>query len=382
MKQGLFKLFIFIVLLVFGHSTNLLAGNPETAINRITLPSPPDPCDLDAPASVWIAGMGGNAVTVEWTPVPGAASYATWLVTQNGAAAAAPVYSTTTKAVLPVPAPGMYTVKVAAIAPGGCPPSTQARAIGPQFLPIATELIAVGRSADHCTELNNNLIPCMQIPNVTSENWYSIKKNGQPIGRFLVQLTVDPLGGLGTSIRIGEDPAFPATKTIGEKNGNWVCVPPVQVMPQPTKIRFADACSNGNNYFDLIFPPTSTIDQIELCFEVFQENLSINKLLCAKYEPGKSGERSWDNGADAGQGLVLQVVNPFSDALRVYQQDPESDQMIHFQLLNMAGHLLFEQSAAASSEYVLPTTDVPAGFYFFRVESKGFAKIFKVVKGQ
>ncbi|MCC6461428.1 MAG: T9SS type A sorting domain-containing protein [Saprospiraceae bacterium] len=377
------KPFIFFLLLSADRPAGVWAGthasDPETAIVQLS-PStaPPGPCDLAAPANLWVTGMGSTSVAIAWTPVAGAAGYMTRLTSQNSTASAAPLYVTGTTAVLQVPMPGLYTISVVAIAPG-CPPSINARQIGPLYLPIITELIAVGRSVGSCLDAGPDLIPCGQIPNSPGEYWFSIKQNGHPIGRFMIELSP---GTAGTSIRTGEDPNFAQVKTIGEKNGNWTCVPPALNVAQPTKIRFADACSDGLIYFDLTFPETSTIDHIDFCFESPLEGITINKLLCSKSVPDGPGQRASEPDDAGQQALQIRLNNPFSELLQIYQTGAEADQTIRFQLLNMAGHRLLDHTTATASEYLLPTTDLPAGFYLLRVESGTQAKTFKVVKGQ
>lgn len=76
------------------------------------------------------------------------------------------------------------------------------------------------------------------------------------------------------------------------------------------------------------------------------------------------------------------IQNPFTERLNIFAPQP-SEEIVNLHLFDLNGNLVLEQSFETGLEaYSLPTTGLPPGFYFLRMETGGKIQTFKVVKAE
>lgn len=75
--------------------------------------------------------------------------------------------------------------------------------------------------------------------------------------------------------------------------------------------------------------------------------------------------------------------NPFSNTLEVNLAQPAAEQ-VQLQLFNLSGQVLVEQQFEArnQTQFSLPTSGLPTGLYFLRIEADGEVQTLKVVKSE
>ncbi|MCC6459903.1 MAG: T9SS type A sorting domain-containing protein [Saprospiraceae bacterium] len=393
LKKALHLLAILVFFLAVGQ---VRAGEPIV----VFAPAPAGGfhCDLPAPSNFHLTGGNGTLISLAWDGVQGAGDYC--LEVRNYQTQDLILADTTSglNINLPMASPVAVTITVAARAPG-CPASRRKASIE-NFLPIIAELIVEHTAPDGIQQILDD----PEGDNCFDVEWpiegyhygfdiiwntemfslrapYDINYNGE--GSVFCEANME----LGKII-----PSMLNSQIFGlNSSGNWSTPPfcnPNQIVVKKY---------NGVEYEDWVYIKISEINPVitSFCFTIapgFQgkggqeggksKPTSVTTIRFWRQEDWFANAPDNRNAApettDLNQKTLVQ--NPFSDQLRIQNQDNTTTGPVRFQLFNLNGGLVLEQEYSASQEYILPTSDLLSGLYLLRMDANGASQTYRVVK--
>ncbi len=338
-------------------------------------------CDLDSVPNFRITQVGTYYISAAWDSVPFAQQYYLEALDPGSTKVISSLYTSGTSATLPVPTAGIYDVRIAAAAGGDCPPSANKVTI-PNVMVLIVDLINIGY-APVCVEPAENS-DCIELPMGTDKYfWFDIRQELSTISRYMVDFV-----GNGCDIAVARIAGEGTTPFAEMPNGtfgtSFIPVPPYPDQHAVINIWIRNAA--GQDIFKISGTYGFQPNTIRLCIENLNSAYGLRLWQSCSYlpPPKKSDERDTGNLHDDADGSPqFTVQNPFSSAIRIINNRFHPDDPVAtLRMFSADGNLVAQQINPASQEYILPTTDLPAGFYLLHIASGATHQTIKVVKAR
>lgn len=321
-------------------------------------------CNLPAPGNFHVVSIGTTHVDLAWNSVPGATGYLLRTFDSSGYLVSSMIVTDTFATVDGLQGGMEYYSLLSTQCESGEPGFGEPNVARVDFLVLIIDLI-VQASGPGSVELEY-FESCDWLPwgPLDDIHWFEIRDTFNQYAQYRVRWK----SSTQILAEVGEVPG----NTLNTDHVNETGTPP-QTIGQQVHILYM-----GQVVCIVTF--TEGDESVQICGTQLSDGFDF-RLLTQRQPSGFPGDGRSDEGSGNYRDQFY-IQNPFTEHLHILAPQ-QSEEMTSIHLFDLNGNLVREQSFKTGlEEYSLPAADLPAGFYFLRVETGGEVQTFKVVKSE